>query len=183
VVSINWPAKIINVAIADLTPIATGIYALDIDTFRLILKDLEDDATGMPFPDTHRHQTTTTIGGVTLARLVEIINGYTITFENGTYAVNLVGANSNISDVSNVNSVSIRSSNSAGLVQVSTGSGGADADLAARALADGRYEIDYTASTATQYNPDGTVRTVFDLQDADGNPATSGQTAVKRVPQ
>jgi hypothetical protein len=57
------------------------------------------------------------------------------------------------------------------------------ADLAARALADGRYEIDYTLSTATQYDPDGTVRTVFDLQDADGNPATSGQTAVKRVPQ
>jgi hypothetical protein len=57
------------------------------------------------------------------------------------------------------------------------------ADLAARALADGRYDIDYTLSTATQYNPDGTVRTVFDLEDPDGNPATSGQTAVKRVPQ
>jgi hypothetical protein len=54
---------------------------------------------------------------VTLARVVEIINDYTITFENGTYAVNLAGANSNIGDVVNLNSVSVRSANSAGLVQ------------------------------------------------------------------
>jgi len=122
-VSINWPAKIINVAIADLTPVATGIYSFDIDHFRLTLKELEEGDEGIIFPDTHRHQTTVTVGGVTLARVVEIINGYQITFENGAYAVNLAGANSNISDVTTVNNVSIRSANSAGLVQISTGSG------------------------------------------------------------
>lgn len=58
------------------------------------------------------------------------------------------------------------------------------ADLAARALADGRYIIDYTASTATQYDADGTVRTVFNLLDADGTtPATTAATAVERVPE
>ena len=47
----------------------------------------------------------------------------------------------------------------------------------------GRFKIDYAASTATQYNPDGTVRKVFLLQDDQGNPATDPQTAVDRVPQ
>ena len=57
------------------------------------------------------------------------------------------------------------------------------AEAAARAVASGRHKIDYAASTATQYNADGSVRTVFDLVDADGNPATTGATAVERVPQ
>ena len=61
---------------------------------------------------------------VTRGRVVEIINGYTVTFEDGQYAVNLTGANSNISDVANVNQVSIRAANSAGLVLVETGVSG-----------------------------------------------------------
>ena len=52
-----------------------------------------------------------------------------------------------------------------------------------QAVAKGQFVIDYDASTATQYNTDGTVLQVFDLQDKDGNPATSAQTAVKRVPR
>jgi len=49
--------------------------------------------------------------------VVEIINGYTVTFEDDSYAVNLVGANSNIADVVNLNTVSVRAANSAGLIQ------------------------------------------------------------------
>jgi hypothetical protein len=70
----------------------------------------------MPNLVTHRHNTEVLLGGVTYARVVEIISGYTITFEDGQYAVNLTGANSNIGDVVNVNQVSIRSANSAGLI-------------------------------------------------------------------
>ncbi len=55
---------------------------------------------------------------------------------------------------------------------------------AARAVADGRFVADYTNSTATQYNQDGTSRTVFDLLQADGSTAaTSAQDAVERRPQ
>ena len=57
------------------------------------------------------------------------------------------------------------------------------AQSASEAVADGRHTINYTASTATQYNADGSPRTTFDLLDAAGNPATSGQTAVDRNPQ
>jgi hypothetical protein len=52
------------------------------------------------------------------------------------------------------------------------------------AIADGRHVINYTAGTATQYNTDGTVRTVFDLYQSDGTtPATEAGTDVERRPQ
>lgn len=119
-ITIHWPTKVINVPKLDMTLVQSNpieIRELNINTFRLRLKDLEDDETGMPFPRTHNHNTLVVVGGITLARVIEIINGYTVTFENGNYAVNLVGANSNIADVINLNSVSVRSANSAGLIQ------------------------------------------------------------------
>jgi hypothetical protein len=75
----------------------------------------------MPFDDTHSHNAQVTIAGVTLARVIEIINGYTITFEDGQYVVFLVNANSNIIEETNKNQVSLASSNSAGLIEVDTG--------------------------------------------------------------
>jgi hypothetical protein len=120
-ISINWGTKVINVPQADLTLISGSLYELDVDTFRLSLKDLEDDEAGMPFLRTHNHNTEVTVGGVTLARVVELINDYTVTFGDGQYAVRLVGANSNIPDVANVNQVSIRSQNSAGLIVSGSG--------------------------------------------------------------
>lgn len=122
-ITIDWGTKVISVPKADLTLIQstpTEIRQLNLDTFRLTLKDLEDDPEGMPFDRTHNHNTSVTVGGVTLARVIEIINGYTVTFEDGQYAVNLVGANSNVGDVVNVNQVSVRSANSAGLQDLST---------------------------------------------------------------
>jgi len=117
--NIEWGTKIINVLKADMTQIQsspTSIYEMDIDDFRATLNDLSDDAEGMPFDTTHQHVAPVSLGGVDLARVIEIINGYSITFEDGQYAVNLIGANSNIADKVNVNQVSIRSANSAGLV-------------------------------------------------------------------
>lgn len=122
-ITIDWPNGVISVPKADTTLIQstpTEIRQLNLDTFRLALKNLEDSEEGMPWPKTHNHNTTVTVGGVTLARVVEMINGYTVTFEDGQYAVNLVGANSNVGDVINVNQVSVRSSNSAGLQDLST---------------------------------------------------------------
>lgn len=122
-VTIIWGQKIIFVPKSELALVQsspTEIRQLDLNVFRLTLKDLEDDADGMAFLNTHNHNTTITVGGVTLARVLEIINGYTITFEDGQYAVNLIGANSNIADRLNVNQVSVRAANSAGLVNNST---------------------------------------------------------------
>ena len=125
-ISINWGTKVIFVPKADMTQIQTvpfEVRELNVNTFRLALKDLEDSEEGMAHPDTHRHNTEVSLGGITLARAVEIINDYTVTFEDGQYAVSVVGANSNISDVVNLNQVSIRTANSAGLITTSSGSG------------------------------------------------------------
>lgn len=120
-ISIDWATKIISIPQSYLTSLGGDIYELDTDQFRLDLKDLEDDETGIPFLDTHRHNTEVVLAGVTYSRVIEIINGYTITFEDGMYAVNLVGSNNNIANVTNVNQVSVRSNNSAGLITVATG--------------------------------------------------------------
>lgn len=119
-ISINWATGVIFVPQADLTPLGGGVYQLDLNSFRGSLKSLEDDETGIPFPDTHRHNTEVVLSGTTYARVIEILPPYTVEFEDGQYAVNLVGANSNVSDVAVVNQVSIRSFNSAGLVSTAT---------------------------------------------------------------
>ena len=118
-ISINWATKVIYVPKADTTLIQltpTEIRELNLNEFRLALKDLEDSIEGMAYSDTHRHNTEVEIAGIVFARVIEIINGYTVTFENGFYSVNLVGANSNVGDVINANNVSIRSANAAGLI-------------------------------------------------------------------
>ncbi len=112
---------VINIPRNDMTLIQsspTEIRQLDLNDFRLQLRDIEDSQDGVIFARTHNHNTTLTVGGVTLARSIEILEPYTITFEDGQYAVNLVGANSNVGDRVNVNQVSVRSANSAGLVDL-----------------------------------------------------------------
>lgn len=120
-ITINWETKIINIPRNDLPIIQstpTEIRGLDVDWFRMELKDIEDNVEGVTFPDTHTHNTEVTLGGLTLARVVEILEPYTITFEDGQYAVNLSGANNNVADKTNVNQVSVRSNNSAGLISI-----------------------------------------------------------------
>lgn len=121
--SVNWPTKVISVPKNYLTLISGVRYELDVDQFRLDLRSLEDDLDGITFLRTHKHNTEATLGGVTYARQVEIINGYTVTFEDGQYIVELAGANNNILEKSNYNQVSIREKNSAGLISVTSGSG------------------------------------------------------------
>jgi hypothetical protein len=125
-ISINWATRVITVPQADLTLISGTRYRLDVDAFRLALKDLEDSEDGMSMPDTHSHATQRTLSGVTYARQLEIINGYTVTFQDvGTpYRVECVGANHNIADVQVTNNVSLVIGNSAGLIVVETGVSG-----------------------------------------------------------
>jgi hypothetical protein len=117
-ITINWGTKVINVPQSFLTLISGTSYQLDTVAFHIALKDLEDSEDGMAFPPTHNHNTAVTLGGIQYARIIEIINGYTITFEDGVYSVSLIGSNNNILDVANLNQVSVRANNSAGLINV-----------------------------------------------------------------
>ena len=115
---IDWATRIVSVPQADLTPVGGDVYDLNTNTFRLATKVLEASETGIVFPDITRHNTTVLLGGIQYARTIEIINGYSVTFEDLSYIVNIVGSNNNILDSTNLNLVQLRSNNSAGLINV-----------------------------------------------------------------
>ena len=120
-ISVDWATKVITVPQADCTLITGTLYELDTDVFRLALKDLEDDVEGIPFLDTHRHNTEVTVAGTTFARAIEIINGYSVEFTpDSQWTVRLVGSNNNIFDVENgilaQNQVQVIPTNAAGLI-------------------------------------------------------------------
>jgi hypothetical protein len=134
-ISVNWDTKVITVPQADLTFISGTLYEMDTDVFRLALKNLEDDVEGMPFLDTHQHNTQVTVAGTTFARTLEIINGYTVQFTpDAQWTVRLVGSNNNIFDVENgilvQNQVQVIPTNSAGLIVGEGGSAPTAAQVA-----------------------------------------------------
>ncbi len=121
-ISIDYTTRTISIPKADLTLVQSTpfeIRALDIDAFRLELKDIEDNVGGISFVDTHFSSTAVTAEGAIVARVFEIINGYRVTFEDGAYAVNLVGASTNIAEVTNLNQVQVRGTSSTTLAQPS----------------------------------------------------------------
>ena len=117
-ITIDFGSKIISVLKTDMVlvqSVPSEIYELDMDVFRLEMKDLEDTEDGMAVTDTHLHNPPVTVSGAVLARVVEILDPFTVTFEDGQYRVSVVGANTNIGERINVNQVSVSTSNSAGL--------------------------------------------------------------------
>jgi len=141
-ISVDPLTFVISVPTADLTLVQSSpsyIYELPLNDFRMWLKDWEDDGEiygGMTFLKTHDHNTEVSLGGLTFARVIEILDPYTITFEDGQYAVNLIDANSNVSDKINVNQVSVRSANSAGLVAATSTVTASDVDTISAAVWD-----------------------------------------------
>jgi hypothetical protein len=127
-ISIDWGnTNIIDVELADLTPVSGTIYSFDTNAFRLTLKDLEDSREGAAFPRTHKHNTEDTISGTTYARGFIILPPYSVRFPDQQITVRLIGSNNNIDDVENgilvQNQCQVISSNAAGLITTVTGSG------------------------------------------------------------
>lgn len=124
--TVNWLTRRITVPQSDLTLDAGIIYDFDVNQFRLDLKDIEDNVDGVAMPDTHRHNTAVTISGLPLARTLEIINQFTVEFEDtgAAYVVRCSGANHNIADVfvPGTSEVSLIVGNSAGLVDATSAS-------------------------------------------------------------
>lgn len=114
--SVDWLTKIVTVPQADLTLVSAGVYELDVSAFWAAVHDIQDGE-GMPYVDIMRSSAPVTLSGLDLARVVEVINGYRVEFEDGNYQVNLTGANNNILDARVQNQVSINANNSAGLIQ------------------------------------------------------------------
>jgi hypothetical protein len=123
-ISINPLTFVIHVPRADMSLLQASpeIRSLDVDAFRLELKGLEDDPDyGVFLPKTHNHNTEITLAGITYARTVEILDPYTVEFEDGQYTVSCGGANHNLADVKVANQVSLIINNSAGLIVSGSG--------------------------------------------------------------
>lgn len=130
-IAVDEVTKIISIPKADLTLVSGITYTHDTDAFRLELRNWESSEAGSWRSITHSHNQDVTIGGVILIDVIEIINGYTITYEDGQYRVILQGSNNNILDVANVNQVSISPTNSAGNIITETGVSGLTASESA----------------------------------------------------
>jgi hypothetical protein len=119
--SIDYLTNIISVPKADTQFVETNpqtgleIRQFNVATFAQNISDYQDEAEGVFAATAYTYRQPANVGGVFLAPVVLILNPYTVTFEDGAYGVNFVGANTNLQDFTNVNQVSIRPSNSAGL--------------------------------------------------------------------
>lgn len=128
--SLDPATRVISVPQADLTFVSGALYTLDSNQFRKDVFDLLASENYIWMPDAFNHNTEVTVAGVTYARTLEFINGYSVTFEDtgGAYTVRIEGSNNNIFDVENgilnpTSLVTIISTNSAGLQIVTQGSG------------------------------------------------------------
>ena len=138
-ITIDWATKVISVPKADLTFISGTLYELDTNWFRKELKALEAGVYGIVNQRTHIHTTEVAVAGVTYARFVEIINGYSVEFEDDPliYSIRIVGSNNKIFDVENgilvPNHAHVVPTNAAGLIVVNgTGGGEVPPDLEAQ---------------------------------------------------
>lgn len=126
--TLDAATRVFTILQADLTFVSGALYDVDTDALRLEMMDLLDDEDYMYLPDAFSHNTEVTIAGVTYARLIEMINSFSLTFEDtgSAYAVRFIGSNSNMFDAENgilniTEKVSYIPTNSAGLQVVTTG--------------------------------------------------------------
>lgn len=119
-ISINRATKKITVPKADLTLISGTLYEYDTNAFRLEIKALDASESGITYLRATKHNTTVTVVGETYARTIQIINGYSVEFEDGAYSVILRGSNNDIWDIQSgilvQNQVQVIPTNSGGLI-------------------------------------------------------------------
>ena len=150
--SLDPATKVISVPQGDLTLVIGTLYSMDTDEFRKNVMSLLASENYIWMPDAYTHNTEVTVAGVTYARTLEFINGYSVQFTpNSQWSVRLEGSNNNIFDVENgilvQNQVQVIPTNSAGLQIVSTGSGVTEQDKLD--IADRVWDEDITGHTNT----------------------------------
>lgn len=126
-VSIDPATRVITVQQGDLDFISGTLYEHDTEAFRQTMNDLMDDEDNIVLPDWAVRNAPVTVAGTTFAQTIEVVNGFSIEYDDGPggYSVRLAGSNNNLFDVENgilaQNLVQVISTNSAGLVKVDTG--------------------------------------------------------------
>lgn len=150
-ISLNPSTKVITVPQADLTLVSGTLYTFDTKAFKEELAELMDDELYMPLPTPFSHNTEVTIAGVTYSRTISIINGYSITHEDGSYSVIYENSNNDIWDIQNgilnQNTVQVIPQNSAGLQTVTLASALTGTDIAD--IADAVWDEDTADHTSS----------------------------------
>lgn len=129
-ITIDYATKVISVPQGDCTLVSGTVYTMDTESvFRQSVMALLADENHIWMPDVYNHNTEYQVAGVTYARAIQIINGYTIQFTPDTqWSVVLQGSNNDLWDVLGgilvQNQVQVIPTNSAGLI-VGGGSGSA----------------------------------------------------------
>jgi len=125
--------KVITIPQADLTFVSGTLYELDTNQFRKDVMDLLASEDYIWMQDAYDHNTQYTVLGVTYARKVEFINGFSIQFEDtaSQYSVRMAGSNNNLFDAESgvlvpTPLVTVIGQNSAGLVSGGGGFTGTD---------------------------------------------------------
>tara|TARA_R110000822_G_scaffold242061_1_gene371275 strand:- start:2091 stop:3893 length:1803 start_codon:yes stop_codon:yes gene_type:complete len=154
-ITINYSTNIINVPKAYTLFISTDpqtgleVRAMDIVQFGKDLYDVQDNIDGMWAPTAFEYTAPKNVGGVSLAPVLLILEPYRITFEDGQYAINLTGGNTNLQDFVTVNQVSIRPNNSVGLTF--------SKQVEDSAFQDGRVWVNTTYGQSGTSYPRGTI--------------------------
>jgi hypothetical protein len=123
-VSIDPSTRVITVQLGDLSLVTGTLYEHDTEAFRQTVNGLMDDEALMWLPDWAVRNAPVTVAGTTFAQTIEVINGFSIEYDDsgGAYSVRLVGSNNNLFDVESgilsQNLVQVIPTNSAGLVVV-----------------------------------------------------------------
>jgi hypothetical protein len=151
-IAIDEATQVITIDQADLTFVSGALYEMDTNAYRLAVGALLDDERYIWMDSAFNHNGEVTVAGVTLARVIEQTNGYSLTFENITYSVRLAGSNNNFFDVENGilnpgGNVTVIGNNSAGLI---TGAGSGAFDSVDRAKLDDTYDQARIAAGNTQ---------------------------------
>jgi hypothetical protein len=141
--SFDYLNKIVSVPQSDCTLVTGTVYSLDTNWFKNEINKELSDETHIWVDDIYAHNTTYTIAGVVYARSISIINGWMVRFTpDAQWSVILEGSNNDIWDVAGgilfQNQVQVIPTNSAGLIQVSTGGGTTAAEIWQHILTSGQ---------------------------------------------
>lgn len=128
-ITIDWSTYIISVPQGDLSLVSGTLYELDTETtFRAAVNALLASEEGIVFDDAISHNTDYSVVGVNYARKIEVLSPYSVLFTpDSQWSVRLAGSNNNLFDVEGgilqQNQVQVIPQNSAGLIQITSGSG------------------------------------------------------------
>ena len=160
-ITIDRLTGIISVPQSDLALLSGTLYSADTNAIRNSIKEIEASEEGIIWDDTHRHNTTVDLFGITYARTIEYLAPASITFTpDAQWSVRLEGSNNNMGDIEatilNQNQVQVIPTNSAGLI---------DLEILTSSAYQGQCVVSPTRGQAGTTKPIGTFERPSDNMD------------------